>query len=139
YTTVVSLTTLVSGVFEAGLGSLGVREAAVLHGAERETMRRDLLGLRFLVAVAGVFVAVGVALAFGYPTVMVLGVAVAGTGILAFTLQTHYSTALQVELRRGQYSALEFMRQAMLTALVLVFVVLNLHMLALRAAPIPTN
>lgn len=139
YTTVISLTTLVSGVFEAGLGSLGVREASVLRGVERERLLRDLLGLRSLVAVAGVFVAVAVAVAVGYPSVMVAGVAVAGTGILVFTLQTHYATALQVELRLGRYSALDFMRQAVLTAFMVVFVVLNLHMLALLAAPIPTN
>src|SRR5579859_3165142 len=66
YVTVISLTTLVSGVFEAGLGNLGVREAAVLQGAEREAFLRSLLGLRVLVALAGMFVATALALALGY-------------------------------------------------------------------------
>lgn len=139
YATIVSLTTLVSGVFEAGLGNLGVREAAVLDGAEREAFLRSLLGLRVLVGVAGIFVGAAVALALGYSRVMVLGVALAGTGILVFTLQTHYATALQVELRLGQYSALDLIRQAILTALVGTFVLLDFEVLALLAAPIPAN
>jgi O-antigen/teichoic acid export membrane protein len=139
YTTVVSLTALVSGVFEAGLGNLGVREAAVLRGAERDNLLRSLLGLRFLVAIVGVFVAVAIALALGYSQAMVLGVGVAATGILVFTFQTHYATALQVELRLAQYSALDLARQAVLTALVAAFVVLNLDMVTILAAPIPTN
>lgn len=139
YATVVSLTTLVSGVFEAGLGSLGVREAAVLHGAEREQLLRSLLGLRAVVGAVGIVVAMVLALALGYSRVMVLGVGVAGTGILVYTLQTHYATALQVELRLAQYSALDLLRQAILTALVAAFIVLDSEMLALLAAPIPTN
>lgn len=139
YATVVSLTTLVSGVFEAGLGNLGVREAAVLHGAERDLMLRNLLGLRFLVAVAGLLVAMAIGLVLGYPPVMVVGVGVAGMGILVYTIQTHYATALQVQLRLAQYSALDLVRQAILTAILLTFVVLNFEMVALLAAPIPTN
>jgi O-antigen/teichoic acid export membrane protein len=139
YATVVSLTTLVSGMFEAGLGNLGIREAAVLHGAERDQMLRSLLGLRVVVGAIGVVVAMAVALALGYSDVMVLGVGIAGTGILVFTLQTHYATALQVQLRLGAYSVLDLMRQAILTALAAAFVLLNFEMLAFLAAPIPTN
>jgi O-antigen/teichoic acid export membrane protein len=139
YATVVSVATLVSGVFEAGLGNLGVREAAVLHGAERDAFLRSLLGLRILVGVAGIFVAVAVAVALGYSRVMVEGVAVAGTGILVYTLQTHYATALQVELRLAEYSVIDLVRQAILTALVGIFVLLDFELLALLAAPIPTN
>jgi O-antigen/teichoic acid export membrane protein len=139
YATVVSLTALVSGVFEAGLGNLGVREAAVLHGAEREAFLRSLLGLRIVVGMAGIVVASALALALGYSHVMVAGVALAGTGILVYTLQTHYATVLQVELRLGQFSSIDLMRQAILTALVGTFVLLDLGLLPLLGATIPTN
>lgn len=139
YTTVVALTAIVSGVFEAGLGNIGVREASVLHGAERTRLLRGLLGLRLIVAIAGVFVAVLIALALGYPTVMVAGAAVSSFGILVYTLQTHYATALQIELRLAQYSALDLGRQAALTAIAVVFVVLDLGLLPLLAAPVPAN
>lgn len=139
YTTVVALTTLVSGVFEAGLGTIGIREAAVLHGEERDRLLRSLLGLRVMVAVAGVFVAVLIALALGYPPVMVAGAGVSGLGILVFTLQTHYATALQVELRLAAYSTLDLARQAALTVFAIIFVVLDLGLLPLLGATIPAN
>jgi O-antigen/teichoic acid export membrane protein len=139
YATVISLTTLISGVFEGGLGSLGVREAAVLGGEQRVAFLRALLGLRLVVGVVGIFGAMLVALALGYASTMVVGVALAGTGILVFTLQTHYATVLQTELKLARYSSLELLRQAVLTALVGLLVALDLGLLGLLAAPILAN
>lgn len=139
YTIVVSLMTVITGVFEAGLTNLGVRESTVRERADRQQFLRDLLGLRLTVAVAGVGVGVVVATAAGYPGVMVTGTVVAGLGVVAYTLQSHYATALQTELRLGWYSALEFVRQLGFTSFAVLVAGLDLGLLALLAVPVPAQ
>jgi len=139
YTTVVALTTLISGLFEAGLGTLGIREASILHGAERDRFLRNLLGLRLVVATVGALISVAAAAALGYPSLIVLGTAVASCGVFAYTLQTHYATMLQVDLRLAQFSLLDFVRQVAFTVFAILFVVLNLGLVAMLAVPLPSH
>jgi O-antigen/teichoic acid export membrane protein len=139
YTVVVSLMTVISGVFEAGLTNLGVRESAVLDGGARRQFLRDLLGLRLVVAAVGIVVGVAIAVVAGYPHEMVAGTAVAGLGVVAYTLQSHYATALQTQLRLGWYSALEFIRQLAFTTFALLFVALDLGVVGLLAVSVPAQ
>jgi len=139
YTAVVALTTLVGGLFEAGLGNLGVREAATLHGSQRDRFLRKLLGLRLLVAALAMVISVGVVALLGYTSQIVIGTAVASAGGFAYTLQTHYATALQLDLELGRFSFLDFLRQVAFTAFAVLFVVLNLGIVALLAVPAPAH
>lgn len=139
YTTVVALTTLIGGLFEAGLGNLGVREAAVLHGAARDSFLKRLLGLRLIVATLALFASVAAAAILGYSSLIVVGTAVASVGGFAYTLQSHYATVLQLDLELGRFSFLDFVRQVAFTAFAILFVVLNLGIVALLAVPAPAH
>ena len=61
YATIISLVTVVSVVTDAGMSGLGTREWAVRKGADRDTLMRDLLGLRIALTLAGVVFAIAVA------------------------------------------------------------------------------
>ena len=58
YVTVTSLIAIVAGLSEAGMTAIGVREFSTRARAERETLMRNLLGLRLAITFLGLAVAV---------------------------------------------------------------------------------
>ena len=68
YTTATSLSALVSGLTDLGLTGICVRELSVLRGEQRISFARNLLGLRLVLAIAGVvLVTVFAFAAYGSP------------------------------------------------------------------------
>ena len=122
YLTVLALTAIVTGVTDVGLTTIGMRELAVREEGEKRRLMRDLLGLRLVLATAGVAAAGAFALVAGYDSDMVVGLFLAGIGVIAVTLQATLSIALMVQLRLGWVTILDLIRQALFVAGIFVLV-----------------
>jgi O-antigen/teichoic acid export membrane protein len=146
YTTVMSLVAVVAAVTDAGMSNIGTREYAILHQPERDTLMRDLLGLRVVLTLLGVLLVLTFALADGYGEALLLGALTASVATVAVVFQHTLSIPLTTDLRLGTLSALELARQALLVGgLVLlaslgagVFPLLSVSLLANLALIAPT-
>ncbi|MEA2397412.1 MAG: hypothetical protein QOK25_968, partial [Thermoleophilaceae bacterium] len=125
YITVSSIVFIIGGATEAGLTQLGVREYSLLHGAEREHYLRNIAGLRFVLTAAGVALAVALTAVTGAQRAVVEGTAIAGLGLLLGLTQQTYAIPLTAHLRLGWVSALELLKQTVLTSLIVAFVVIG--------------
>jgi O-antigen/teichoic acid export membrane protein len=137
YVTVLALMTIVAGFTEGGLNSVVLREFATLAGRERREMIRSALGMRLVLTAVGVALAVGFAAAAGYETVLILGVGVAGAGLVIQLAQSTLATVLQAELRFGWVAAAEIARQMVNVAAIVALVLAGTGLLPLLAAGIP--
>lgn len=111
YTTVTALIALVGTGSEAGVATLALREYAALTGDARAAAMRHLLGIRLVLTVAGVALAVLFALAAGYDDELVAGVAVAGAGLVTTMTAALLLVPLQATLRLGRVTLLTLLRQ----------------------------
>lgn len=139
FVTVMSLVTLVAGLTDAGLVALGVRELAVRDGDDRRQFLRDLLGLRLVLTTAGLLPAVAFALLAGYEQAMVLGVLLGGAALLLQAAQSTIATVLTASLRLGWVTAIELLRQVLVTLLTAGLVVAGAELLAFLAIPLPVS
>jgi O-antigen/teichoic acid export membrane protein len=122
YVTVTSLVFIVAGFTEGGLMYLGVRHYVGLKGTERERYLRNIGGLRLVLTVVGMSGAVAFTALTGAGHVIVVGTAIAGLGSLLLLVQQTYSVPLQAELRFAALSAVELLRQLVLTAVIVLCV-----------------
>jgi len=136
YTAAGSLVALVAAASDLGLTAVGLRELAIRAGEERLRMASTLLGLRLLITAAGVL-AVTVFALIAYGPTLGLGVALAGVGLVFTVWQNTLAIPLMVDMRLGWTSLLEFLRQLLLSILIVVLVVAGAGLLAFLAAPIP--
>lgn len=114
YATVAALLGIVAIVTDAGLTAVGARELALLpRGGQRTELLGTLLGLRVVLTIAGVGVAVAFAYAAGYDSTMIWGALLGGVGILFVNTQSTAMMPLSVELRLGAVTAFEVLRQAL--------------------------
>ena len=82
YATVIAIVTVLTGITEAGMTNVGVREYTVETGERRERMMRNLLGLRIVVTAAGAALGVAFAAVAGYDATMVAGTALGGVALV---------------------------------------------------------
>jgi O-antigen/teichoic acid export membrane protein len=139
YTVVLSITAVITGVAEAGMTTIGLREYSIRPPETRGAFLASLNGLRMALALAGLLVSVGFGALAGYPGVMVAGLAVTGIVMLLTTLQSTWSVPLGAGLRAGWLTGLEIGRLAGQTALVALFVAVNSGLLWFFAAPLPVG
>lgn len=122
YGTVMALLTIVQGVSDAGLSLTGSRELSLRTTEEaRRHLLAHLIGLRIILTGVGVLLAIGFAIAVGYPKVMVEGTAVAGAGIFVLSVQGAMLQPLSVELQNWRLAVNDVLRQLVLTACFLAF------------------
>lgn len=131
YNVVMALVGLVAMVTDAGMSALGIREFAVLSGKDRDSLMRDLLGLRLVLTCAGVILSVAFALVAGYDTSLLLGTVLASSATFALVAQHTLSIPISAELRLGTASALDLGRQALTVAAIAALVVLGAGLLPL--------
>jgi O-antigen/teichoic acid export membrane protein len=136
YATVLALVTIVAGLTEAGMTVVGVREYAQRPPAARRALLRHLQGLRLVLTLAGVAVAVGFAVVAGYEAAMVAGTALWGLGVVVQIAAGTLAVPLQARLRLGWVSALDLLRQVLTVGLILVVVVADAGLLELFAVPL---
>ncbi len=139
YTTVLSLVAVVSAITDAGMSSVGTREFAVRRGAERDALMRDLLGLRVALTLVGVLLAAAFALAAGYDTALFAGMALASLGTVALVAQHTYTIPLAAELRLGTLAGLDFARQVLSVAAIVMLIALGAGVLPLLAVVLAVN
>jgi O-antigen/teichoic acid export membrane protein len=139
YVTVLALVSIVAGVTEIGMTTIGVRELAIRQAHEREPLMRNLLGLRLVLTVVGVLGAVIFAAAAGYDDTMVIGTVLAGVGVLALALQSTLGIALLASLRFGWVTALDLVRQALTVAAIVALVLAGAGLLPFLALTIPVG
>jgi O-antigen/teichoic acid export membrane protein len=107
FITVTALVTIVATVSDLGLTGITVRDYSAGPRSERRRLLRNLLGIRIAIAVGGLVIAVLFALVVGYPSVMVVGTAIAGLGMGVLVVQDGCSIPLQVSLRFGWVAGLQ--------------------------------
>ncbi len=132
YTTATSLSALVSGLTDLGLTGICVRELSVLRGEQRIGFTRNLLGLRLVLASAGVVLITTFAFA-AYGPLLGLGVLISGCGMFLQNTQVLLTVSLSVRLRLGTLSALEFARQLVIAAMIVGLVLAGAQLLAFLA------
>jgi O-antigen/teichoic acid export membrane protein len=137
YTVVIALVTIVGGFTEGGLNSVVMREFATFSGERRREMMASAIGIRLVLTVVGVVFAVGFAALGGYGSTIVLGTALAGTGLVIQLLQSTLSTTLQAQLRFGWVSAVELLRQVVNVGLIVALALSGAGLIPLLAVAIP--
>jgi O-antigen/teichoic acid export membrane protein len=139
YVTVISLVTIVSGMTEGGLNSVVLREYSTLVGARRAALMGTAVGVRIVLTLIGVALAVLFAVGAGYPEAMVVGTALAGAGLVLQLLQSLLSVSLQSELRFGWASAADLIRQVVNVALLVALIFTGAGLVPLLAVAIPAS
>jgi O-antigen/teichoic acid export membrane protein len=139
YTTVMSLAAVGAAVTDAGMSNIGTREYATQRGMERDTMMRDLLGLRVALTLVGVVLATAFTVAVGYDRMLVLGAVTASLATVALVFQHTLSIPLTTDLRLGLLSILELARQALWVGAIAALVVLGAGLFALLSLPVLVN
>jgi O-antigen/teichoic acid export membrane protein len=139
YVTVLSLVTIVSGLTDAGLNAIAVREYATVAAEDRPMLMANLLGIRLVFGLVGVAGAVAFAFAAGYAQPLVVGTALAGVGMVILLSQSLLTVPLQVELRLGWVSLLELLRQVIVVVLIVVLVLVGAGVAPFLATTIPAG
>jgi O-antigen/teichoic acid export membrane protein len=137
YITALSIATIAIGLAEGGVNAIALREFASRTGRERDTAMANLLGIRILLALAGLVGAVGFAAVAGYSRTLVIGTALAAFGLMIQVLQTLISVPLQGSMRLGWVAAADLLRNAVTTLLIIVLVVAGAGVVSLLAVVIP--
>jgi O-antigen/teichoic acid export membrane protein len=107
FLTVTALVMIVATVSDLGLTGFAVREYATGPRLDGRRFLRNLLGIRLVLALSGLSIAVLFGLLVGYPAVMVLGTVIAGFGMVFVVVQDGCSIPLQVGLRFGWVAGLQ--------------------------------
>jgi O-antigen/teichoic acid export membrane protein len=140
YSAVLAVVLIVAGLTEGGVNTVALRElGATTDRAERNRMMSDLLGLRLALSVAGVGIAVAFSALAGYGADLVTGTLLASLGMAAVVTQTLVATALQSRLRFGWAALVELLRQAVVTGLIVVLVLVDAGVVAFLATGIPAG
>jgi O-antigen/teichoic acid export membrane protein len=128
YVTVMSLVAIAGSVAENGLNVTGTRELALRGPSDREGLIANVLGQRLSITPLALLVIVLFAALAGYPSRMVAGTALAGTGMFIMSLANALMLRLTVELRNAGLAFVDFFRQAVTLAGVALLVALGAHL-----------
>ena len=132
FTTATSLGAVVTGLTDLGLTTVAMRELAVLHGEERDSLARNILGMRLVLTAIGVLLVTAFAFAV-YGSLLGLGVLIASSGVFVQNAQVTLAVPLVVRLRLGWVSLLDFVRYLTIALLIVLLVLLGAHLLAFLA------
>ena len=136
YSAVLAVIAIVTGLTEAGINTIALREQSVLAGADKLNAMADLLGMRVAFSVVGVVAAVAFSAVAGYGSALVLGTLLAGLGMVLTVTQTLLATTLQAKMRFGWMAAAEVLRQALTAATVVALVIAGAGVVPFLAAGI---
>lgn len=125
YVTVLSLVAIPVAVADLGLNVSGSRELALRSPEERPALLANILGQRLAIMPATLLLVVAFAALAGYPSRMVVGTALAGTGALIVALGHALLLRVTVELRNAGPAFVEFVRQIVTLVGVAILVVLD--------------
>jgi O-antigen/teichoic acid export membrane protein len=112
YVTVLSLVAIPVYVADIGLNVAGSRELALRDPDHRRALIGNILGQRMAIMPVGVLLIIAFAVLAGYPTRMVIGTALAGSGVFIVALANALLLPLTVELRNAGLALVDFAKQA---------------------------
>jgi O-antigen/teichoic acid export membrane protein len=133
YVTITAVVTIVAGVSDVGITSVGVREWAVRDARERRTLLSNLLGARLALIALGCCGAMAFGLASGYDASRMEGLAVACGGLFVLASYEALAVPLQAELRQGWIALAELVRQAVQVTLIVTLVAVGAGLVPLLA------
>jgi O-antigen/teichoic acid export membrane protein len=125
YVTVLSLVAIAASVVDLGLNVSGSRELALREPRDRRALIANIIGQRLWITPIAVLAIVSFAVLAGYPTRMVLGTALAGTGLYIVSIADALLLRLTVELRNAGLAFVDVLRQAVTLACVGLLVALG--------------
>lgn len=138
YAAVMSLITIIAGVTDAGLTTVGNRELAVCETQEeRRRLIGVLFGIRLVLTPLGVLAAVAFAVLAGYPQELIWGTAIAGLGVTLMNISSALSLTLAVDMQLGRLTVLDVIKQVAPTIVALALVVAGAALLPFFAMAIP--
>ncbi len=139
FATVTAIIFIVAGFTEAGLTSLGVREYSSGPRQEGPRLLRNLIGLRLTTTAVGVAVTMAIFAAAGSPAVVVLGLAVAGAGLMVRLIADNCGIPLSVRLRLGWVAVIGIAYQFTLCAGYVILVLVGAGVVPLLAVVIASS
>jgi O-antigen/teichoic acid export membrane protein len=139
YTAVLAIVAVASGLTDAGLVNIALREWSTRSGEERDRLMRSLLGIRIELGVAAVLAGALFTLVAGYDSTLIIGTVLAGVGMLFQTIANTLSVSLQGEFRFGWVTIVDIARQAVAVALIVVLVISGAGLLPFLAVTIPAG
>lgn len=111
YVTVLSLVGIAVSVVDTGLNTTASSELARVDPPARRELLANVLGQRLIVAPLAMLLVIAFAAVAGYPSSMVAGTVLAGTGTLIVAIATALLVPLTVQLRNAGVAFVEFLRQ----------------------------
>jgi len=139
FSVVQSLVAIAAGVAEAGMINVGIREYAVRTSRDRDAMLSNLQGIRIVLGVLGIGVAMLFGLLAGYDGTMLAGIALTGAGVLLTAVQATLGIPLSTGLRWTAVTVLDIVRQGGQVAVFLALVAAGAGLLPFFAAMIPVG
>jgi O-antigen/teichoic acid export membrane protein len=128
YVTVLSLVGIAVSVVDTGLNVTASSELALREPGSRRALVANILAQRLLIAPVALLLLVVFALIAGYPSEMVAGTALAGTGVLIVAVADAVLVPLTVQLRNAGLAFVDFLRQVVTLAGVALLVALGAHL-----------
>lgn len=139
FAAVTAIIFIVAGFTEAGLTSLGVREYSNRSKREGALLLRNLIGLRLTTTAVGVAATMAILAAAGSPSVVVLGLGVAGAGLMVRLMGDNYGIPLNVQLRLGWVALIGVAYQFTLCAGYVILVLVGAGVVPLLAVTIAAS
>ncbi|HST56326.1 MAG TPA: oligosaccharide flippase family protein [Solirubrobacteraceae bacterium] len=139
YVTITAIVTIVAGVSDVGITSVGVREWAVRPVEQRRELMANLLGARLSLTLAGCVGAVAFGVAAGYGARRLEGIGVACVGLLMLASYEALGVPLQAELRQGWIALAEVLRQIVQVTCILILIAVGAGLVPLLATAIPAG
>ncbi|MBJ7353314.1 MAG: oligosaccharide flippase family protein [Thermoleophilaceae bacterium] len=139
FATAMSLVTVALGISDFGLLALGVREYAALEGKARDRAFRALITLRLLFSfVAGTMIVL-FGFAADYSTALIVGLFFAALAIPTQSLQSSYAVPLQATYDLNALAALDVIRQALWSTLLIAAAVVTGNVGVIIATMLPVS
>jgi O-antigen/teichoic acid export membrane protein len=107
FVTASSIVMIVAGVTEFGLTGVATREYALGDHDERRRLLGNVIGLRTIATLVGLLLAYLLMLSGGSPGVVLVGILIAGLGLILLNVQQTLALVLSTSLRWGLYSLFE--------------------------------
>jgi O-antigen/teichoic acid export membrane protein len=137
YVVVASVIAIATLFADAGMTAVGIREYSSRTTGDRALLLQNLVFVRLVSSVVAGAGAVVFAIAAGYDSLLVAGVALGAVGLVLTVAQRSYAIPLAVSLRLELFTALELLRQALTVAGFIVLIVAGAGLLAFFVLPVP--
>jgi O-antigen/teichoic acid export membrane protein len=137
YVTITAIVTIITGVSDIGLTSVGIREWAVRPTGSRRALMADLLGARFVLTLVGCAGGLAFGAAAGYGSVRMAALALACLALVPQALQLALAVPLYANLRQGWVAAGELARQAVQVGLIVTLVLVGAGLVPIMGVAIP--